>query len=184
MTPKEKIFFPTNERPDQQLYADLIESRSIGGLRGSPVVIRETIWTTAGFRARPGFALNAVDSRNPEESGVEKVEVAGVGRFHFFGSMIGHWHVPVGFSNTREEAVNMGIAPMVPAHKILEVLRQPDLINVMNTLHTKTHEKAQREEGIATFDDSFDKSQKQPFTKKDFETALKKASRKIEPKNK
>jgi hypothetical protein len=72
-------------------------------------------------RFPPGFALNAVNSRTAEIPGVEAVQLAGVGRFHFFGSMIGHWRVPVGFSNTQEEAVNTGIAPMVPAIKILEI---------------------------------------------------------------
>lgn len=117
----EKISFPTPEHPDQQLYADLLESRSVGGLSGSPVFIRETISIDAGTRFPPGFALNAVNSRTAEIPGVEAVQLAGVGRFHFFGSMIGHWRVPVGFSNTQEEAVNTGIAPMVPAIKILEI---------------------------------------------------------------
>ena len=31
----------------------------------------------------------------------------------------------------------MGIAPMVPAHKILEVLAHPELREVMNSLHEK-----------------------------------------------
>jgi hypothetical protein len=134
MMPLEKIPFPTEEHPDQSIYAYLLESRSIGGLSGSPVSIRETISVPAGFKAKPGFKLNAVNSPTPEEVGLEKLQLAGVGRFYFFGSMIGHWRVPVG-NATQQEAVNMGIAPMVPAHKILEIFQQPELINTMNRLN-------------------------------------------------
>ncbi len=177
MMPGEKIFFPTEERPDQWLYANLLESRSTGGLSGSPVFIRETVSVPAGFRARPGFALNAVNSPTPEEIGLEKLQLAGVGRFYFFGSMIGHWRVQTGFPTTREEAVNMGIAPMVPAHKILEIFQQPELINLMNTLHAKKRGRVEQLDGIPTLDDSFGKAKGEPLTKEEFETVLKKVSR-------
>ena len=72
----------------------------------------------------------------------------------------------------------MGIAPMVPASKILEVLWQPELIAVMNELNAQTHEKVQNQEGAPVLDDAFGKPKDRPFTKEDFETALKKASRK------
>ena len=45
MMPNEKIPFHTKEHPDQWLYADLLESRSIGGLSGSPVFIRRDVAT-------------------------------------------------------------------------------------------------------------------------------------------
>lgn len=178
MIPEEKISFSTPERPDQRLYANLLESRSIGGLSGSPVFIRETIKIKTGFRMKPGFFINAVNSPTPEETGMELVELSGTGRFQFFGSVIGHWQVSVEFSDTKKEAVNMGIAPMVPASKILEVLWQPELIAVMNELNAQTHEKVQNQEGAPVLDDAFGKPKDRPFTKEDFETALKKASRK------
>jgi len=184
MMPREKIFFPTEGRPDQQLYADLLESRSIGGLSGSPVFIRETVKIDAGFRAKPGFKLNAVNSPTPEETGLEKLVLSGVGRFSFFGSMIGHWRTQVGLSNTQQEAVNMGIAPMVPSYKILEVLAQPELLYVMNKISMDIDEKQKQKDGRPVLDDSFaDSKGDRPFTKEDFEAALKKASRKIAPKS-
>lgn len=140
MIPGEKISFPTEERPDQMLHANLLESRSIGGLSGSPVFIRETVRTYAGLRARQGFNIEMAHG-NPEELGLEAVEVAGVGRFHFFGSIIGHWHVPIGFSDFSQEAVNMGIAPMVPASKILEILGQSQLLDFMNRIGIDMKEK-------------------------------------------
>lgn len=183
MMPGEKISFPTKERPDQELYADLLESRSIGGLSGSPVFIRETIKIDAGFRPKPGFKLNAVNSPTPEEIGLEKLVLSGVGRFSFFGSMIGHWNVYPGLGDTQEEARNMGIAPMVPSHKILEVLAQPELLYIMNKISMNIDEKQKQKEGTPVLDTSLSHPQdSRPFTKEDFEDALKKASRKITPK--
>jgi hypothetical protein len=161
MMPDEKIFFPTEERQDQWLYADLLELHSIGGLSGSPVFIRETIRINAGVRMHTDFALNAVNSPAPDIPGMETVELAGVGRFHFFGSIIGSWRVQGTFGDVREEARNMGIAPMVPARKILEVLRQPELLSEMNKINMQTHEQVQREEGTAVYDDSFGKPKEQ-----------------------
>ena len=116
MMSAEKIPFPTDERPQQFLRAYLLESRSIGGLSGSPVFIRETIEFNA-VRQPNGSLLVGVSSPI-----LDTIIVRSLGRFHFFGSMIGHWSVDVGFNDTRVEAVNFGITPMVPAHKILEIL--------------------------------------------------------------
>lgn len=40
--------------------------------------------------------------------------------------LIGHWNVRIEFGDIKPEARNMGIAPMVPAQKILEILRQSE----------------------------------------------------------
>lgn len=176
MMPQEKIFFPTKRRPEQWIYANLIESRSTGGLSGSPVFIRETTNIDAGIRFAPGFALNAVNSPTPNIPGMETVQLAGVGRFHFFGSMIGHWQVDdVEFSTTKKEAVNMGIAPMVPAQKILEILGQLELLETMNGISNELKKQKTERDGTAVMDSGFTDK---PFTKEDFEDALKKASRK------
>jgi hypothetical protein len=176
MMPTEKIPFPTDDRPQQVLHAYLLESRSIGGLSGSPVFIRETIeFDTGKVRFPPGFALNAVNSPTPD-IGIEAIVIRGLGRFHFFGSMIGHWKVDVGFNETQLEAVNYGISPMVPAHKILEILGQPELLETMNQVSAELKNQKNKRDGTAVMDSGFaDK----PFTKEDFEAALKKASRKV-----
>lgn len=179
MMPKEKILFRTKNRPEQWLHADLLEARSIGGLSGSPVFIRETVNIEAGSRIIPGFA-------GLIEPGLEKLQLAGVGRFHFFGSLIGHWQIPVSLSDThtQAEAVNMGIAPMVPAQKVLEVLGQPKLVIEMNKISAQIGKEHKQKNGSATLDHSPTIPYKKTFTEKDFEVALKKASRKIEPKSK
>jgi hypothetical protein len=56
--------------------------------------------------------------------------IYGVTESHFCtGIMIGHWAVPPG-STIEKEKVNMGISVVVPADKILEVLNQPDLVEM------------------------------------------------------
>jgi hypothetical protein len=179
MMPEEKIFFPTEDKPDQWLYVNLLEARSIGGLSGSPVFIRETVRFDTFSR---GGRMRVATTR--EESG-EPTEMAGLGRFHFFGSMVGHWQIPLPaeFSRTQLEAVNMGIAPMVPAHKILEVLTQPELSDMMNKLARDAKERRKQEDGVAMMD-SASNPKEPPLTKEGFEATLKKASRRIEPKEK
>jgi len=90
--------------------AYLIEARSIGGLSGSPAFVRETV-------------------------------PAGIGGFYLLGLMHGHWDIPPEARDGQvpqgdEEAqgkVNMGIAVVVPASKILEVLNQPSLVEIRKT---------------------------------------------------
>jgi hypothetical protein len=83
--------------------AYLIEARSIGGLSGSPAFVRETV-------------------------------AIGLGRFYLLGLMHGHWDIPPDKKNDfliNKEilgTVNMGIAIVVPAKKILETLNSPDLV--------------------------------------------------------
>jgi hypothetical protein len=164
MTPEEKLLFRDKNNKEKWLHANLLDAYSIGGLSGSPVFIRETIQTHWGYSAVGGPTGN-------------KTRLV-YGPFWFFGSMIGHWRVPLSFGDVQEEARNMGIAPIVPAGKILEILTQPELVQVMNTLHQKIRQDADRKDGIPTLDSAFSKAEERPFTKEDFEDALKKVSRK------
>jgi len=83
--------------------AYLIESRSIGGLSGSPAFVRQTV---------PG----------------------GMGSFYLLGLMHGHWDIPPEQKNDLLMSgdyfgrVNMGIAIVITAKKILEVLYHPELV--------------------------------------------------------
>lgn len=140
MMPKGKIPF----KGGKMNRAYLVETHSIGGLSGSPVFIRETVAADAGVRFRPGFRLNAVDSPTPKIEGMESVELKGVGRFHLFGSMIGHWEVPEGYVPDHTEAANMGISPVVPAQNIYEILTQPELLEIMNQINSERSVKEPR----------------------------------------
>lgn len=95
----------------EPMRAYLAEGRSIGGLSGSPVFVRDTLNTPA------------VDKIGKQRF------VLGLGSLYFLGLMHGHWETPLDFKASEQaEAVNMGISIVVPATKILEVLHQPDLI--------------------------------------------------------
>jgi hypothetical protein len=91
--------------------------------------------------------------------------------------MHGHWDLPVSFSAAEQaEAVNMGVSIVVPAKKILEVLYHPELVAMRKEFLEK-----EKEANYPTADSTLRtaEGEKHTFTKVDFETALKKASRKI-----
>jgi hypothetical protein len=162
MIPDEKIPFG-----DCYIDAYLIESRSIGGLSGSPVFVRETLT----LRQK----VEGCDAPMPV--------IHGCGRFFFLGSVIGHWDVPAGFTHTRAEAVNMGIAPIVPAEKIKEIILQPELVESMK--HVDAEIAAEKRKGaVNDFAPSKKEQTAAPFSQEDFNTALKKVSRKVENKRK
>jgi hypothetical protein len=91
--------------------AYLVEGRSIGGLSGSPVFVRHTI-TMDGVAAGTG----------------ERQSISGASQLHLLGLMRGHWDLKVRVNPEQAEAVNMGIAIVIPAQKILEVLYHPELV--------------------------------------------------------
>ena len=80
---------------------------------------------------------------------------AGIGLFYLLGLMHGHWDIPPegrddGVSEDHQEAlgkVNMGIAVVVPAKKILQVLNHPGLVEIR-----KREEEQLRKKQIATRD--------------------------------
>jgi hypothetical protein len=89
--------------------AYLLETRSIGGLSGSPVFV-----VTTGMRGG-----------TPRMGGPQ---------FYLLGLMHGHWDVRFSLADAvipngvQAEAVNMGIAIVVPASKILEVTNRPEFV--------------------------------------------------------
>jgi len=92
--------------------AYLIEARSIGGLSGSPAFVYETV-------------------------------PVGLGNFYLLGLMHGHWDIPPGKKNDfhiNDEIfgkVNMGIAIVVPAKIILEVINHPKLVELRKAAEEK-----------------------------------------------
>ena len=135
-----------------QMEAYLAEGRSIGGLSGSPVFVRNTIKMPVHHK-----------------DGVS--HLYGLGEGHLLGLMHGHWDLPLSFPAAEQaEAVNMGVSIVVPAKKILETLYHPELV----AMRKEHYEKTNKFESPTT-DSAFDK----PLTKEEFEVALKKASRKV-----
>lgn len=92
--------------------AHLIESRSIGGLSGSPVYVHMT------------------DPRVDDEG---KASYPGMRFIYLFGLIHGHYDVKLPDEDgivddeLREETINMGIAIVVPAKQIKETLDHPKL---------------------------------------------------------
>lgn len=171
MMPGEKIPYKDGRLID----AYLVESRSIGGLSGSPVFVRQTVMMQG---LRPAIRLNSSAHIAPRDL---SAVMAGVGRIFFLGSMIGHWDAPTGFHYP--ETVNMGISPVVPAHKIREIIEQAELQEVMTAM---TSDLLKKKHANAIEDFASSKPTQTPpssssqavFTKEDFEDALRKVSRK------
>jgi len=156
MLPTEKI--PVKGFTPMETY--LAEGRSIGGLSGSPVFVRETL--NMLVQTEDGF---------PKPLG-------GVGQIHFLGLMHGHWDVPKDFSAVVQvEVVNMGISIIVPAHKIMEVVNHPELVEMR-----KRYDKMNFEENLPTQDILADEGAQEFSRNEDFGDALKRASRKINSK--
>jgi hypothetical protein len=113
-----------------EMQAHLIEARSLGGLSGSPAFVHETVSLTFNYK-------------KPEEALISKSPpfITGVGRFFLFGLMHGHWEISATQKNevlsTKDHSgqVNMGIALVVPATKILEVINQPELADMRKQLN-------------------------------------------------
>lgn len=71
----------------------------------------------------------------------------------------------------------MGVSLVVPAHKILEIIRQPELIAMAEKIVNE--KRKDRAVGEAVLD--FDEKEEKPFTQQDFESALRKVTRRVTP---
>jgi hypothetical protein len=110
MFPREQVQVDIGDGRSHYMDVYLVESRSIGGLSGSPVFVRETA-TTCGKNCREARVL-----------------LHGVSHFHLLGLMTGHFDLTLD-----PPKINTGIAFVTPAEKILETLDQPDLLAVRGT---------------------------------------------------
>jgi hypothetical protein len=143
----------------------LVEARSLGGVSGAPVFVRPTIdFKVTDFRGKQRNAF-----------------AAGLG-FMLLGLMHGHWDIRESemnkafFDHDRKRGVNMGIAIVVPAIKILDTIYQSELV----TMRKEAEKKDMKRMVPGTDSAKLHKQESPTFTKDNFETALKKASRKIE----
>jgi hypothetical protein len=145
----------------------LIEVRSVGGLSGSPAFVRAPVGIPIKVHTKSGQFREA------------KTHLQG--DYWLLGLTHGHWEILPDDKNKsvdnsilrkkNEETINLGIAIVVPAKKILEVLDHPELIEMR-----KKENQPSEEEGVTTPD--FEDDSHESFSKSDFESALKKASRK------
>jgi hypothetical protein len=113
----------------------LVEARSIGGISGSPVFVRETAH----------FPLLREDSGN-------EIIFHGMGAYYLLGLMHGHWDIREADMNAailpvapRGQGVNLGIALVVPAYRIWETLSEPELANVRELRELEIRERQRKE---------------------------------------
>ena len=98
----------------------LVESRSIPGLSGSPAFVCQTL---------------AIDFGD-DPSGIQRSLKGNSSQLILLGLVRGHWDIresdlnKPSFIHDRQRGVNLGIATVVPAEKILEVLNQPSLVKL------------------------------------------------------
>jgi len=148
-------------------YADvyLVETRSLPGISGSPVFVRPTVeFTAKGKKGTPAAVF-----------------APGQGAM-LLGLMHGHWDVKESemhkafFEHDRKRGVNMGIGIVVPAIKILETINQEGLVAIR-----REGEKQATRKMIPGTDSARSRGDEHTITKEDFESVLKKVSRKITP---
>jgi len=147
--------------------AYLIESRSIGGLSGSPVFVRETL-KLQNTILKSGIMMAGVTTCNPSSEN-RNVEMLGAGPYYLFGCAIGHWDVPGG-SDMNDERVNMGISLVTPSEKILEILMQPKLKSMMDRTNQELGQAKEHDTQIT------EATVGAAFTKDQIEEALRKAN--------
>ncbi|MEW6181832.1 MAG: hypothetical protein AB1500_01470 [Bacillota bacterium] len=137
--------------------AYLIEARSIGGLSGSPVFVH----------------LGPIRTSWDKE---KETKIKG-DKFFLLGLVHGHWDVPfdeqmdVGGDKVGEDKINMGIAVVVPVSKIIEVIDHPKFKEIRERVEEK-----RRKESLPTPDNAHNEK---PFTRDNFLSDLKKASRRV-----
>jgi hypothetical protein len=144
--------------------AYIIEAKSLGGVSGSPVFIRQTADIAAGI-----FKWGTNEPATIQ---------AFTNVFHLLGLVHGHWKIdPEELNNPQvehtDEGINVGLAIVVPASQILEVINCGELTEMRKAAKDKVLAKHQGS--------TMDSVAKPTFTKENFDAALKKASRKIEP---
>lgn len=116
--------------------AYLVEVRSTGGLSGSPVFVKRTVVLTL-----------------PDQQGRPQ-KMQGEGEIHLLGLAQGHWEIDPKDRNNifirsgTEESINLGIALVVPAYVIREVLEQDELA----ALRSERDKNWQRRKGTSTPD--------------------------------
>lgn len=144
--------------------AYLIESRSIGGLSGSPVFVH----------------LGAVRLKD----GHPHVVIEGQPIFYLLGLLHGHWDTPLPDVDevvedeqaSQRTVINMGIAMVVPAYKILEVIQQPMQRNIEDRLEAEF-----RQRYMPTMDTVEEETPVEGITRDEFFNSLRRVSHPTQP---
>jgi hypothetical protein len=143
----------------------LIEAKSMGALSGSPVFVRASY--TVPAKAPRFDDRQSWEDRNPEDFTGRPETVVHEADYLLLGLAHGHWKIPKEDIDSAKPLLgrgelNIGIAVVVPASKILETLNHPQLI-------------AQREDTVKhSTNDGATTRDAGAFTREDFMRDLKK----------
>ena len=156
---------PTEKIPHGSNLIDayLIEHHSIGGLSGSPAFVSETAIIPFPYTDKQ-------KTRDP-------LVIFAPGQTFFMGLVRGHWETPPNPILGQNEGMNLGISVVVPAQKIRDILFSEEQI----ALREHIEEQERKDDPTSKLDIA---TPSKSFTREDFETALKKASRKVPPESK
>ena len=149
LMPEEKV---AAGLPFGPMDAYLVEARSIGGLSGSPAFVHLGIYRI-------------------DDAGQWTMNTSGWKYVYWLGLVHGHWDAHPGkrddYAFESAEAVNKGIAIIVPAGKVIEVLNQKDLADDRDRRRAEDAAEPTPTQDII----------KPGFSKSDFSDALEKVSR-------
>ena len=131
--PEEKVRMKLDRKTWISAHAYLIESRSIKGLSGSPVFTYRDSWEgpQAGELSNMSTYSFTTASRLINDT---SVFTTGAPSYYWLGLVHGHWEAEVVRSDIEDiddgikEYVNTGIAIVVPATDVWEVLDHPDFV--------------------------------------------------------
>jgi len=161
LMPNEKIPLRIGEgSTPKPLDAYLVEARSWGGQSGSPAFVY-----FPPYRIPGGFRVAG-------QTSMERYLLLGIVHGHFskrqelklLGSISNE-----GGGNVK---MNLGMAIVIPAQKIVDLLMREDFVAERDKIVKKTKE----EDYSIVADSAIDEGEESEFTRKDFEDALKKAS--------
>lgn len=148
MLPKDRIQTSKEYGP---MEAFLVEVRSISGISGAPVYVRETVVLPEKAKSLAG----------------ENIEVRASGRFFLLGVAHAHWDVdPLTLNEARPTGkhqevggVNVGIAVVTPAKKIFETLYHPEFVKERAGDVAAWAKKTAEEASVATLNTPVDKAE-------------------------
>jgi len=150
---------PLIDNSGQEYSAYLIEARSIGGLSGSPVFMA---------MKKRGVVASAARGFHPWTHSIFAL-----------GLIRGHWDMvqssALDFLDDSDSKLNMGIAIVTPIQEVYNLLMGNERLVALRKKKIKEY----RREHAPTLDSGLPEHDQ--FTQSDFESALRKASRRIEP---
>jgi hypothetical protein len=136
MIPKERV--KSVDAAFGPMEAYLIEARSLSGMSGAPVLIRETV-----ALQKPSGKFERFDQRRPQ--------FHGGGKFYLLGVIHGHWDVRAEAANEsepqveldRKVSVNVGVAIVTPARKIANILNKEVFVKDRERTAAERHNRLQ-----------------------------------------